>query len=318
MSLLAFPSDNPRQQLAKSTNPAGVYLSRLAAGSRPTMRSGLEQIVAMVNQWTGQGFDMLSFPWGELRYQHTQAIRSQLAERYAHSTANKILSALRGVIKEAWRLGMIGVEDYQRAVDLQPIKGSRPLKGRALHQDEITALLQVCSNDQSPHGVRDAAMLALLRSCGLRRSEVVKLEVKDVNLGDRSITIRGAKGNKTRIVPLSSHLLPRLEYWLQLRSETGIGDGALFVRIRGSKITGEGLSDQTVGDMLARRCKEAGIEQETTTHDFRRTMCSNLLSAGIDIATVAKIAGHASVDVTKKYDRRNEELSRKAVESLGL
>ncbi len=317
MSLLAFPSDQSFN-IAKSTSPVGVYLSRLAQGSRPTMRSGLEQVVAIVNEWTNQNYDLLSFPWGELRYQHTQAIRSQLASRYAHSTANKILSALRGVIKEAWRLGLISIEDYQRAVDLQPIKGSRPLKGRALQQEEIASLLRVCSEDLSPHGVRDAAILALLRSCGLRRSEVVNLELKDVNLSDRSLTVRAAKGNKTRIVPLSSHLIPRLEYWLQLRREAGLTDGAVFVRIRGSKITASGLSDQSVGDMLEKRCKEAGITVETTSHDLRRTFATHLFDAGVDPETVQKLMGHSQIQTSISYSRRDDSIKKAAVENLDL
>lgn len=317
MSLLSFPSHHTTE-LATATNPVGVYLSRLAPGSRPTMRSSLEQVVEIVNEWTNQSFDLLTFPWGELRYQHTQAIRSQLSDRYAHTTANKILSALRGVIKEAWRLGLINVEDYQRAVDLQPIKGSRPLKGRALHQDEIAALMQVCDNDPTPHGARDAAMFALLRTCGLRRSEVVKLEVEDIDVSDRSITIKAAKGNKTRIVPLSSHLLPRLQTWLKLRSEAGVGNGAVFVRIHANQVSCKGLSDQAVGDILSKRCREAGIERKTTSHDFRRTAISDLLDAGVDISTVQRIAGHSSPVLTSLYNRRGNEAVKRAVEKLEL
>src|SRR5919197_4902117 len=68
--------------------------------------------------------DALSLDWTALRYPHTAAVRAQLAERYAVATANQHLSALRGVLKECWRLGYVEAEAYRRAVDLEPVRGS--------------------------------------------------------------------------------------------------------------------------------------------------------------------------------------------------
>lgn len=74
------------------------------------------------------------------------------------------------------------------------------MRGRALSQEEIAALMQVCDRDASSQGVRDGALIAILRGAGLRRAEVVKLEVRDFNAEARSLAVRGGKGGKDRTV----------------------------------------------------------------------------------------------------------------------
>ena len=164
------------QTLPADRHPAAVYLSRLAPGSRRTMRQALDSIAAML---TGGLADAQSMDWPALRYQHAQAVRTRLAEVYAPATTNKMLSALRGVLREAWRLGLMSAEDYRRATDLEAVKGETLPRGRALSAGELAALMRVCSADSSPAGARDAALLALLYCGGVRRSEAVALDVSD-------------------------------------------------------------------------------------------------------------------------------------------
>ena len=102
-------------------NPAAVYLARLGRGSRRTMEQALHTIAQLI---VGDQYDAFSLPWAALEYQHTQAVRTALAERYAPATANKMLSALRGVLKEAWRLVQMSAEMHDRATDLDGIKSS--------------------------------------------------------------------------------------------------------------------------------------------------------------------------------------------------
>jgi integrase len=110
-------------------------------------------------------------PWSWLRFQHTQAVRSVLTERYAHSTANRILSALRGVLKAAWKLGQMSAEDYQKAASVESVGGETVPAGRALSAGELVALLDSC--EARPLGVRDAAIISLLYGCGLRRAALL-------------------------------------------------------------------------------------------------------------------------------------------------
>lgn len=108
--------------------------------------------------------DALTLPWPQLRYQHTQAVRRRLAERYHPATVNKSLAAVRGVLKEAWRIGFIQAADYHRAVALRGVSAHTLPLGRALSAGEIRALFVTCAADRSPAGARDAAMLAVLYS----------------------------------------------------------------------------------------------------------------------------------------------------------
>ncbi|MCC5670095.1 hypothetical protein LC653_41470 [Nostoc sp. CHAB 5784] len=147
----------------------------LGTGSRRTMKQALDAIALLL---TNNTHDALSCPWGELPYQHTMAIRSALMEKYAPATANKMLAALRRVLKEAQRLGQMSAEDYAKTADIKRVKSSVLLKGRSLCADELGKLLNVCVGDKSIFGVRDAAMLMVLR-IGLRRGEVVNLDLSD-------------------------------------------------------------------------------------------------------------------------------------------
>src|SRR5579871_5700278 len=96
-------------------NPAAVYLASLGSNqSRRTMRAALDTIAGVLSN--GQD-TITTFPWGALRFQHTQAVRAALSEKYAPATANKMLSALRGVVEKAYKLGYMSPDDYAKASD---------------------------------------------------------------------------------------------------------------------------------------------------------------------------------------------------------
>lgn len=290
--------------------PAAVYLAGLAEGSRRSMRQALDVIAGLLS---GGRETALSLDWAGLRYQHTQAIRSRLEEAYAPASANKILSALRGALKEAWRLGLVESEDYTRAVDLKPVKGERLPKGRALTAGELRALFSQCQADSSVTARRDAALLACLYGGGLRRSEAVSLDVSDFDAESGALKIRAGKGNKDRLVYLAEGGRRALEAWLSLR---GSGSGPLFLPVnKGGKIISRRLTSQAIFEALRERALKAGVKG-FSPHDMRRSFISDLLDAGADIVTVQKLAGHSKPETTARYDRRGEETKRKAAELL--
>lgn len=259
--------------------------------------------------------NMQTLSWSTLRYQHTAALRTVLADLYAPATANKMLAALRGVLKEAWRLGQIGAEEYHRAADLPSIKGSTLPRGRALTQVELGRLFRACAADRSPAGKRDAALLAILYNCGLRRSEAVALDSADYDAQTGAVSVRSGKGNKARVSYATGQSLEAIAAWLQVR---GAAAGSLFCPIaKGGKIVRRRLSDQAVRKILAKRGAEAGVAP-FSPHDLRRTMIGDLLDAGADIATVQKLAGHANVSTTARYDRRGEAAKRRASQLLNV
>ena len=295
----------------RDAHPALVYLASLSPGSRRTMRAALDSIAGFVS---GGRADSISLAWDRIEYRHTSAIRAALAEVYAPSTANKMLSAMKGVLRECFRLDYISAEQLSRACDLPPVKGSRENKGRSLSREEMGALLRACSNDDKrKRGARDHSMISVMYSLGLRRSEIVSLDIGDYSSSEKRLTIRAGKGNKDRISPVTDYLADSLESWTLAR---GSWDGPLFLPVsKSGSPRWDRMTDQGVLYILQRRGREAGIES-FTPHDLRRTFIGDLLDAGADLATVQQLAGHSNVQTTARYDRRGDEAKRRAAELL--
>ena len=298
--------------LPLTRHPAHVYLSSLGHGSRPTMRGSLNTIASML---TAGKCDAMTLDWTKLRYQHTAAVRAILMEKYSPATTNKMLTGLKRVLQEALKLELIQERDYKLATDLRPVPGSKGLKGRALSREEIAALLKVCQQDSTPSGVRDAALIAILRGSGVRRQELVNLDLKDFDASTGAIEVRDGKGGKDRTVYLSTQAMKVVLNWLAVR---GDAPGPLLCPVnKGKRVTIRRLTSQAVLFILQKRGEEAGVAA-FSTHDFRRTFISDLLDAGVDLVTVQRLAGHSDPSTSSRYDRRPEAVKRRAVELLDL
>lgn len=294
------------EPLKLDVHPAAVYLAGL--GSKRSMATQKQALEVIARILTGSA-DILSLDWAALRFQHTAAIRSKLAERYAPASANRILCALRGTLKAAWRLGYLSAENYYRAVDVQSVTGETLPAGRALGAGEIAALLAACENDPSSAGIRDAAVIVTMYPGGLRRDEVIGLDFDDFDRETGALTVRHGKRNKQRISYVANGAIRALVDWLDLR---GSENGALFYPMNKSGvITPRRMTNQAVYNILEKRGNQAGLAK-FSPHDLRRTFVGDLLDAGADIAVVAKLAGHASVSTTQRYDRRPEAAKAKA------
>jgi integrase len=293
-------------------NPAAVYLAGLGSDrSRQVLLGDLRMLASLL---TGSP-DVLACNWQALRFQHTQAVRARLASRYAPATANRMLSALRGVLRAAWGLGLIGADDLARALDLKNVRGETLPRGRALSPGEIAALVRSCETDPTPASARDAAMIAVMYPGGLRRDEVTRLDLADYDPASGALTVRHGKGNKQRLTYLANGAARAMEDWLSVR---GGEPGALFWPInKGGRLQPRRMSNQAIYNALAKRGELAGVA-DFSPHDLRRTFISYLLEAGADISTVARLAGHASVTTTQRYDRRPEAAKQKAAGLLHL
>lgn len=302
--------DLPLVVLPSDRHPAAVYLARLAAGSRRTMLGALNTAASLI---TSGRCDVETMPWHLLRYPHVAALRARVMECYAPATSNKILAAVRGALREAWRLDLMSAADFQRASDIPTVRSSTLPRGRALSAGEIRSLFSVCARDKSAAGSRDAALLALLYGSGLRRSEVVALDFSSYDEESGAITIRAGKGQKDRVVYAATGADQALSAWLGFRGNLS---GPLFLPVdKGGHITYRRLTSQSVLYILQKRAAEASV-RDCSPHDLRRTMISDLLDAGADIAAVQQLAGHANVQTTVRYDRRGEAAKRKAASLL--
>jgi len=286
-------------------NPAAVYLAHLTPGGQRTMGEALNKIAAML---AGDQANALTCRWSALRFQHTAAVRARLAATYKPATANRMICALRGTLKMAWKLGQMSAEDYHRAADIPAVRGETVPAGRELHVGEISALIIACQKDATPAGARDVAIVSLMYSTGLRREEVVALDLQDYDQDGGRLLIRG-KGNKERNAYPEEGASEALADWLAIR---GYEPGPIFLPInKAGKQTNRRLTNQAIYNLLRKRALEAAVKG-FSPHDLRRTFVSDLLDAGADIAIVAKMAGHANVQTTARYDRRPEEAKRKA------
>ena len=292
-----------------AASPTEIYLAGLSEGSQQGMRQSLETIAGILDD----DHDAETFPWWEVTYAESMAVRIALTERYASATVNKMLSALRGVLKQTWRLGLMDADSYRRAADVENVRASRLLSGRALAGEEIAKLFGTCTAD-TPKGARDAALLAVLYGCGLRRGELAGLDVEDFDPEDCSIVVHG-KRNKQRTVYLSGNGCRYVQGWLEHRGDAA---GPLFCPvdqkgvIRISRLRGE-----SVAYIVKRLQQTAGVEH-FSAHDLRRSAVTHMLDAGVDVLTVQNLAGHAEITTTARYDRRGDRAKRRAVQSLDL
>lgn len=267
---------------------------------------------AIAQNYSKGQHNAFTFPWHDLRYQDTQAIFAWLQEKYAPATCNKMLAALKRVLKECVRLNLINSEIYLKAIDISSINFHRVPSGRALKAIEVSKVIDICKADDSSKGIRDLAILCILR-VGLRRAEVVTLNYEDLDLEEGLVEIKGGKGRKDRTVYLPIDELKILESWVKKR---GTHEGALINPVsKTGRILSRRMSAQAVLFILDERAKQAGIKK-CSPHDWRRTFISELLDAGADIVTVQKLVGHSKPTTTALYDRRGEEAKKKAVNLL--
>src|SRR4051794_12267124 len=159
---------------AGRADPAAAYRASLSTNGRLAMAKRLRAVAALL------GMPVEAIAWQALRFAHVAAIRQRLIEHgAAPATVNLTLAALRGVARYARNLGLLPAEEYERIRDVRLARGTRLPAGRAATGGELAALVRVCMADPSPAGARDAALLAVLYTGGVRRSELAGLDLAD-------------------------------------------------------------------------------------------------------------------------------------------
>ncbi len=301
-------------------DPVTVYLSSLSKDSQPSMLSGLHAVARLVDR----DCDAQTLPWANLRFSHTNALRAKLIEIYAHRTVNRMMAAVRGVLKAAWRLDLMVTDDYIRAVDFKPVKTrGLPPSGRVVPTDEIGTLFGSTAGTKrlrknpprhrDPLAYRDQALLVVLYSAGVRRQEASALDVGDYDDKTGALTVRRGKGAKYRVAYIPEGYRSWLTPWIEYQRERKVEP--MFVRWTRSGPTDKRLGRAGVDHVLHRLALEAKIPK-LTPHDLRRSFATELLEHGADLLMVQQLMGHADVRTTSIYDRRGEAGKKKAVEKM--
>jgi integrase len=310
-------------------------LTTLESNPRPVIEQLLENDPRLISKHTTRQYraDLFDFE----AWRAGRPITKTLVEEYAAklqaegkapNTINQRLAAIRWYARKIADLAIDYQDDTElarhaaRVATVRDVKGERPEKGRHIEQGELSALIEACVNDKGKAGkinpavIRDAAIIALAWSTGLRRDEISRIQLADLtNQTEDSLDIAiVGKGQKVRTVYVNDGALAALLDWLELR---GNEPGSLFVEVnKAGKIGAGKLSGEALRKMLEKRSKEARLSKPITWHDFRRTFAGNLWDAKIDGVTIQKLMGHASQNQTAKYDRRPEAARRAAVKVL--
>lgn len=293
-------------------NPVDAYLDTLSSpASHVTMTSVLGSIAQTF------GFtDPRDVPW---RLLSDQAVTKMLAmlrrKKYSQQTIALYLAAIRGVARRAWRMKLIDGDTYESIKDIKPKGEIRLPKGKAVPPKELLSLLTTCSADKRMQGPRDAAIIWTLYGGGLRRSELVTLDMADMFHDESALLVRG-KGNKQRKVYLGDDAWSAVTVWID--TVRGTEPGSLFTRIRKDDgLTLNQLSAKAVYFVLEQRCIESGIDI-ARPHDMRRSFITHLLELGEDLSTVQSMAGHADIKTTQGYDRRDDARKKVAANKLKI
>ena len=208
----------------------------------------------------------------------------------AESSMQRLLSSLRGFYKHLLKNNQIGSNP---AVDVRAPKGAKKLP-KVLDVDQVDRLLSGTST--SPLEMRDHAMMELMYSSGLRLSELVNLDLLDIDLRAGQIKILG-KGNKTRYLPIGQQAREAVSAWLNLRESLAVtGELAVFVNNRGSR-----LSQRAVQKRMREQAQRTELGVHVHPHMLRHSFASHLLESSGDLRAVQELLGHANISTTQVY-----------------
>jgi integrase/recombinase XerD len=189
-----------------------------------------------------------------------------------------------------------GVRDSDPTAGLSAPRRSRKLP-QVLTRGEVDALLSQPKGSE-PTALRDRALLELMYACGLRASEAVALEIRDVDIEEGILRARG-KGSKERIVPVGKSALRAVSLYLERGRHALVKGGPepqLFVNFRGGPLTRQGLYK-----IVRRHASAAGLADRMSPHTLRHTFATHLLAGGCDLRSVQEMLGHADVATTQLY-----------------
>jgi integrase/recombinase XerC len=212
------------------------------------------------------------------------------SQGYAPSTVARRLASLRSFFRFLRQEGLVAADP---SAGLRNPKQHRRLP-RLLRIDEVIRLLDSVPID-SLAGIRDRAMLETLYGGGLRVSELVGLNVSDVDLEQELIRVRG-KGRRERLSPIGRMATDWIRRWMAHRRPRSAREEAVFLNLRGSRLT-----TRSVGRLLETHLLRAGLVDTASPHTLRHSFATHLLDRGADLRSVQELLGHRNLTTTQIY-----------------
>jgi integrase len=232
------------------------------------------------------------------------------------STINVRLSAIRKLVGEARRNGMIGREEADNLTDIPNVRQKGTRLGNWLTREQAKELLTVPDRSKLK-GKRDYVIIALLVGCALRRRELATLNIEDIQLREGRwviIDLRG-KGGRIRTVAVPIWVKRGIEAWT---AAAKIDKGRLLLPLsKSGKIVGNELGDWAIWSVVEHSSKQIGIEH-FGAHDLRRTCAKLCRKSGGDLEQIKFLLGHSSIQTTERYLGSDQEIAVAVNDNLGL
>ncbi|HYE19031.1 MAG TPA: tyrosine recombinase XerC [Tepidisphaeraceae bacterium] len=217
------------------------------------------------------------------------------AQNYTKSTTARKLATLRSFFKYLIKRGVVSVNPLST---IRTPKQEKRLP-KCLDLEQVQKLLDA-PDDGELLGSRDKAMLEVLYSSGIRVSELVELEVQDIDLQEGILRVRG-KGRKDRLTPIGSQAIKALQRYFELRNaDPRLAQNQPAQRVFLNK-HGEALSTRSVRRKLDKYLVEAGLDPGISPHTLRHSFATHLLNNGADLRSVQELLGHQSLSTTQIY-----------------
>jgi len=184
------------------------------------------------------------------------------------------------------------------AADLELPRKAHPALPKVLNKDELRRLMGQ-PDVTDPLGLRDRTILELLYATGMRRSELVGLDLEDIDLTTASVHIRKGKGGKGRLLPLGRGAM----HWLEAYLEKGRPALSMSVAERAFFLSGYGerFNPNYLGNWVRKTLKAAGIEKKGACHLLRHSCATHMMENGADLRCIQQLLGHARLDTTEIY-----------------
>lgn len=247
-------------------------------------RRDLDTLQSELSRTGHESWDQLTEP--VLR----RAIAGLHGQGLSGRSLQRLLSATRSFYRFLAREGRVQANP---ALAVQAPKTGRKLP-QTLDAEQVGALLDVAG--QEPLDIRDRAMMELIYSSGLRVSELVSLDLRDIDLADASLVVTG-KGKKTRQLPIGRLAVTAIKHWLGTRQGlAALDESALFVGQQGRR-----LSTRAVEQRLRKRGEQQGTQGRVYPHRLRHSFASHLLESSGDLRAVQELLGHANISTTQIY-----------------
>jgi len=270
-----------------------TYERNVSINTVAAYRDDLESFTGFLsNDYLTMARDQLDL--GRVDHLTIRAYLAHLArKRLSRASIARHLSALRSFFKYLMR---------EEVVAANPARGvATPRREKhlpsVLQTSDVTLLLET-PDLSTPLGVRDRAWLELLYASGLRISELVGIDLDDIELRARLVKVRG-KGAKERIVPFGSKAEEAIRAYLKVRGAPD--EDGLFVNYRGERIT-----SRSVRRLFYGYVRDASLRAGVSPHTLRHSFATHLLNAGADLRAIQELLGHASLSTTQKYTHLND------------